>query len=573
MTESLHLSFVAGVERLTAWADLLDRINVFPIADGDTGRNLVVSLSPLRSRDRLIMPRNLLLAAKGNSGNIAARFFHYLVQAGDIADIPGLICRGRDNAWSAVSDPQPGTMLTFFDALATVSQNPDFIAVPEGLIAALSQLENVVAQTVNLQPRLSKAQVVDAGALGMFLFFEGFFHALADGRLPLRPITETFRERLQVSASYADDGPEQGYCVDTLILGTSDDGEGERVLASLGESIVITRSDVYTKVHFHTGNRQEARRRLAGMGEIIEWSEDDLYAQTSGFGVTQRDPLVHIMTDAAGSLTRPEAQALGITLLDSYIMIGDRCLPETYLAPDDLYAAMRRKVRVTTAQASVFERHQIYESILSRYRRVLYLCVGSAFTGNYRTALDWKQKNDPHDRFAVLDTGAASGRLGLIALSVAEAAHAAPDVERIMTYAQRAVEICRECVFLDRLEYLAAGGRLSKTGAFFGDMLRMKPVVSPMPEGVRKMGVVRNREEQLHFALKSLKNSVNPDEKSIIMLQYSDNRTWVEKIGSDLAGIYPHARILIYRMSLTSGAHMGPGTWAVAFMPTIDPSS
>ena len=76
-------ALIAGVERVTAWADLLDEINVFPVADGDTGRNLVVSLSPLRrialGREQII--RELLLSARGNSGNIAARFFSGLLMA------------------------------------------------------------------------------------------------------------------------------------------------------------------------------------------------------------------------------------------------------------------------------------------------------------------------------------------------------------------------------------------------------------------------------------------------------------------------------------------------------------
>ena len=90
------------------------------------------------------------------------------------------------------------------------------------------------------------------------------------------------------------------------------------------------------------------------------------------------------MTDAAGSISRETAAGLGVTLLDSYITVGERSLPETHFAPEELYAAMRRGVKVSTAQASVFERHEHYRSVLDRYPRVLYLCVGSAFTGNCR---------------------------------------------------------------------------------------------------------------------------------------------------------------------------------------------
>ncbi|MEW6333302.1 MAG: hypothetical protein AB1558_03470, partial [Thermodesulfobacteriota bacterium] len=93
-------ALVTGVERVAAWADLLDDINVFPVADGDTGRNLVVSLSPLRraalDRDQLI--RELLLSARGNSGNIAARFFSGLLKADRIDGLAGAVRQGRDRA-------------------------------------------------------------------------------------------------------------------------------------------------------------------------------------------------------------------------------------------------------------------------------------------------------------------------------------------------------------------------------------------------------------------------------------------------------------------------------------------
>jgi fatty acid-binding protein DegV len=138
-----------------------------------------------------------------------------------------------------------------------------------------------------------------------------------------------------------------------------------------------------------------------------------------------------------------------------------------------------------------------------------------------------------------------------------------------MAFARKAVSLCEEYVFLDRLEYLAAGGRLSKTGAFFGDMLRMKPVVSPMAEGARKVGVVRNGDEQLRFALAVLGRSLRQEEQAFIMLEYSDNKAWAEDVKSELAQRYAKARIIVRPLSLTAGAHMGPGAWAVAFLPEI----
>jgi fatty acid-binding protein DegV len=130
------------------------------------------------------------------------------------------------------------------------------------------------------------------------------------------------------------------------------------------------------------------------------------------------------------------------------------------------------------------------------------------------------------------------------------------------------VERCEEYVFLDRLQYLAAGGRLSKSGAFFGDMLGMKPIISPLADGARKAGVVRDRAGQLRFALDKLKEGLNGQGKALIMIEYTDNAPWVtDTVQPEIARRYPGAEILIRPMSLTAGAHMGPGTWAVAFLP------
>ncbi len=82
-----------------------------------------------------------------------------------------------------------------------------------------------------------------------------------------------------------------------------------------------------------TGKRQS--RSWPRCGKIISWAEDDLAAQTAVFSQPAAASAVHIMTDAAGSITREDAAALGLTLLDSYITMGDTSLPETCCSPAD----------------------------------------------------------------------------------------------------------------------------------------------------------------------------------------------------------------------------------------------
>ncbi|MBC2712184.1 MAG: DegV family EDD domain-containing protein [Desulfosarcina sp.] len=250
--------------------------------------------------------------------------------------------------------------------------------------------------------------------------------------------------------------------------------------------------------------------------------------------------------------------------------MDDRSVPETLFDPQQLYSAMAAGRRVSTAQASVFQKHQSYESALGRYGHVIYLAVGSVYTGNFTTASQWRETSGNADRFTVMDTGAASGRLGLIVRMVARAARSSQVLDEVVEFAGKAIDSCGELIFLDQLRFLAAGGRISKSKGFFGDLLGIKPVISPAADGAVKAGTVRKDADQLPFALGHLKQRFSPDDRLNILLQFSDNEQRVrEAIHPEIQLQFPHAQIDVSRLSLTSGAHMGPGTWGLAFCPEL----
>jgi len=567
MNERIKQALILGAERVAAWADLLDSINVFPVADGDTGRNLKISLSPLREpaaeRERTI--HRLLLNARGNSGNIAARFFAGFLTASSVGELPAAARLGREQAWQAVHDPKQGTMLTLFDALSEALEATT--STVEQFPGIIERLEQAVRSTPEFLPKLKEAGVVDSGALGMYIFFEGFFRSLAGDTRSFPLITSVFSDQLRIASSFAIDG-EDGYCVDITLDAGPEHDRAMQALAGIGESLVVIPGEDYVKVHLHTADTAAVRKRLEAMGEIIRWADDDLGEQVRSFRTSGRRQAIHVMTDAAGSVTRDDAQILGLTLLDSYITLEDLAAPETCVRPADVYVSMRRGAHASTSQASDFERHELYRSVTSRHARVLYLCVGSAYTGNFGVASRWKEKNDPEGHFTVIDTGAASGRLGAIAIATARFSSQSDSPEAVIDFARRAIERCREYIFIDNLKFLAAGGRISKTKAFFGNMLNMRPIVTPTYEGVTRAGVAKNFGDQFAFALARLAEEAGP--KPFILLQYTDNRELVEEqVLPEIATRHPGADIHLRPLSLTTGVHVGPGTWSLAFLPEI----
>ncbi len=570
-TGGMRQALASGSERLAAWSDLLDRINVFPVADGDTGRNLVISLHPLKDtrRSRAELAEGLLMSARGNSGNIAAQFFQGFLGESTVGDLGAAVARGRDLAWKAVADPRPGTMLSLFDALADGwPADPGAALSDAGLDGLLDGLEEAVRSTRGQLEALEQAGVVDSGALGMFIFLDAFLNELAGRPEGLRPIAERFSGTLKVGAGYHGHG-EHGFCVDAVVRADRAPALVAE-LQAMGQSVVhLTQGDL-VKIHLHTDDPDSIRTKLRDQADVLRFDTDDMGQQAAGFARPDLDQAIHVMTDAAGSVTRDDAIRLGMTVLDSYINVGAQSVPETHLKPEDLYAAMRSGLAVSTSQASIYERHQHYRKALGMHERVLYLCVGSVFTGNHEVVTAWKKEHDPDDRLVVIDTGAASGRLAQIALACAQASLRSDDPERVERIARRAVEASQEWIFLDQLKWLAAGGRLSKPGAFFGDLFRVKPVVSPLPEGAKKVGAVRNRAAQVDFALARLEEAHAATGPGDIMIETTDNLQWVEaEVRPRVTERFAESRIRVRPVSLTSGAHMGPGTWAVAYLPDL----
>jgi len=563
----LQQGYAAGYANLSGWADLLDRINVFPVADADTGANLRITLAPLREQgwSHQELANRLLQGATGNSGNIAAAFLAEMLLAEGPDLLPEYIRLGRDRAWQAIADPRQGTMLDVMDALAEqVPLHPRFASAPQ---AVLLGLQEAVRATCQRMPDLRAAGVVDAGALGLYLFLAGFFHTLAGEEHPLEPPTQLFPGLLMIAPTYQAPVTDL-HCVETFFrprpgVGESDLGQ----LSDRDESLVLSAGSSGVKIHVHTRDPQQLQAELQGLGEVVSWHEEQINVFQGGFGASRgQGDCVHILTDAAGSLPRSLAQAHDITLLESYILDGQSARPESLCQPEEIYGKLRQGDRLTTAQASLLERHSYYRSGCDLYGHCLYLCVGSRFTGNYTVARNWQITHGAEKSFQVMDTGAASGRLAVIALLTSRFARSAASVAAVWDYGQKMVESCREYVFIDCLRYLVAGGRVGRMSGLFADLLHCKPVISPMPEGVRKVGMVRSPQAQLAFARKRLQAEAEDSSRTLLLLQYSDNRGWVEEhVLPMIKELLPLAECHLVPLSLTSGVHMGPGTWALAF--------
>jgi DegV family protein with EDD domain len=557
---------IAGYENLTVWADLLDRINVFPVADGDTGMNLRVSLAPLLdcAEGVEVSVTQLAASGRGNSGNIAVAFFQEFLRFTG-SELAERAKQGRKKAWNSIANPCKGTMLAVFDTLCSLLDEVEESELE--FLVIRKRLQKSVFSTEQQLPELTDAGVVDSGALGMFCFFDAFFQEFTGQKIDVTPVMELFGDSLCVNVSFQPPATDE-YCVEARLVTKVQDVNLLESVASLGNSAVVVPGDSGVKVHLHTRTPEQLRDKLALLGDVVDWSDEVMNPVKTGSEITNnfQKNQIRIMSDAAGSIPLELARANGIILLDSYILAGNQAKPESLFSPEQLYVLMKSGTHVTTAQASSHERKLHYQAAIQQYENVLYLCTGSAFTGNFLMAMDWTKVHDTDGQFTVFDTGAASGRLAVIALLTARFATEGASAEEVAVYARKLSHQAEEYVFIHELKYLVAGGRLSKVKGFFGDLLNMKPVICPGFGGVQKMGVVRNNEAQLDFACRKIECHIGDGAALLVLLQYTDNKEWLLKtVEPQIRRWVPRAEILLVPLSLTSGVHMGPGTWSIAF--------
>ncbi len=561
MSSLLSQPFRQGYEAMYSWTELINRINVFPVSDGDTGTNLAISLAPLinieKNREETII--QLQSCATGNSGNIAAAFFVPFCQVRCKSELARQCALANTEAWQAVDNPKKGTMLDVFAQLSCNLQKQQTIPAPEKIMAPVAE---VIKQGVERIHQLEKAGVIDAGALAMYIFFDAFYHCLEQKEYKSSPVFTVFAGLLEPKYIPPQSDNKQS-CINLTIKEPQKDIR-ERITA-LSKSVVITHDKELFRIHLHTENPEQLKKQAESMGEIISWREEEIKERENSPAKNKKNKeRIHIISDRTASLPEEVLGRENISLIDANVICNQIVRPESLWNREEVYSLLRKKDKVSTAQSSNLIRQSILQQSCRQNKKVIYLCTGSAYTGNYAFARQWQKEHDRGNKLAVIDSGASSGKLGLMLLLLSRFLQAESNWDKVSRFAQELPNKCYEYIFINELSYLVAGGRVSKLKGFAGDLLGLKPVISPKKTGVKKITSVKNRQQQVELALRKI-NELK-DKELVILLQYSDNKDEVQKeIKPLIKETLPDAELITAPLSLSSAIHMGPETWAMAW--------
>ncbi|TMD15621.1 MAG: DAK2 domain-containing protein [Chloroflexi bacterium] len=289
-------SLAGAVAWLTVNREEVDALNVFPVPDGDTGTNMLLTLqsameavSGLDEADLSLVAKGAahgaLMGARGNSGVILSQIFRGFCTgigsqpAVDATGLAAALAEGAAVAYRAVIKPTEGTMLTVVreaarGAQSRAAQSGD---VAETVRAAAEAARAAVERTPEQLEILRDAGVVDAGGFGLQVILEGFLKQMSGEDLARlsRPATQHARPRAVAA-------PEQGwgYCTEFIING--DDlplDDVRREIVRQGQSAMVVGDETAIKVHVHTHEPAAIISYASGIGTLSRLKVDDMSAQ------------------------------------------------------------------------------------------------------------------------------------------------------------------------------------------------------------------------------------------------------------------------------------------------------
>ena len=296
--------FEYGLRNLTANKDRINSLNVFPVPDGDTGTNMILTLQSGLSASE---PENglsektkafsgaVVFGARGNSGVILSQFLRgfceklFGADEATCGDISSALEAGVDCAYKAVSNPVEGTMLTVLrEASKKVSRELaiERIADIRELFACfLEEAKQSLSRTPDLLPILASAGVVDSGGEGIVRIFEGVVKYLSGEELSApAPEVNTASQKIDYSRFSEDSVFEFGYCTELLLQFTNDKEafvpeEFNIALEALGDSIVTAVHDGKLKVHVHSFTPEKVLALCHRFGEFLSLKIENMSVQ------------------------------------------------------------------------------------------------------------------------------------------------------------------------------------------------------------------------------------------------------------------------------------------------------
>ena len=587
--EVLYNAHLAGAMEVIKYKHELNAMNVFPVADGDTGTNLAITMSGIIKKTKCLstvrdtfhsMADAALESARGNSGTIFSQYitgFSNSLPATDSVTLDEMaesIQAGVQAAYESIQNPVEGTMMTVMKDWSQTIQKKKTIS--DDIIAVLTEALHEALKSLNRTPSqlavLRENGVVDSGARGFTLFLLGFMRYLQTGEQNESFLTEEDLGWGDVfEHAHSDDSSHltYRYCTEALIEGDMIDlpklkGELER----FGDSIVAAGTNKKVKLHIHTDMPASCFRVLRKYGNLVEQKAEDMVIQH--MVAHKRKYPIALITDTIADIPRTFLDEFQIHHFPLNLQVGGNTyLDRITIQADDVFQLLKeQEYDISSSQPTKKSIEGLYSFLSSYYESIIVITVSKAMSGTYsafqKAADIFKEKDTT---ISVIDSKRNSAAQGLIVMKAAEAIADGLSHDEIIDVIKETIEKSSILVSVDNLKGMISSGRISKTAGAIGSIVNLKPIVSIDEDGngilLGKAFSTKNNTKQILHMVKEIHEKDGIERYAIV---HGDGTDRIKDFKSSLTSIIGHPPSYIEEVSSIVASSAGNNTIAVAFL-------
>ncbi len=583
---NLYYTFIAGAKKVIENQVELNKINVFPVSDGDTGTNLastirsvIESLHPHRSykitADRIA--EATLMNARGNSGIIFAQFFYGLSnETGEFKSVTlkqfaETIQKSVRYIYEAVANPVEGTMLTVIKEWADYiyKSHNKFADFNNLLLSSYETLKTSLLETRYKLEILTKNNVVDAGAKGFVLFVEGIIEFIVKRNLKELILSKTAAPSFQKIEEVISEKIDFRYCTEAIIKNCLKENKSIiRTLENYGDSIVIAGSDKIRRLHVHTNFPSDLFSELRNFGTITFQKADDMIRQSQA--VYSRKWNIALVTDSTCDLSQELIDNYQVNMLPININFGENhYLDKVTIQPEQFYRLLDESPDYPkSAQVNETAFVNLYSHLASHYDSVIAVNLSDKLSGTYNSSVKAARtvSREFSKPVSVVNSRNLSGALGLLVLRTAQAIESGLPHDQIVGMAEKWAGQTRILVSLKTLKYMVRGGRLSAVRGLIARILNINPIVSIDESGKAvAFGKSFNQRTNMEKVMKIIRSDLPGKKIWNYIILHANNveaADWYTEKMKMLTGKGP---VSVCNISPVIGANVGIGAASVAF--------
>lgn len=586
----LKRSVFAGFERIVAEQEPLNRINVFPVPDGDTGTNLALTVAAITDALHQFDSRHVgelltrvadaaLDGARGNSGAIFAQFFQGLADALgdrekiDVTEFAAALKAADEYARTALSSPKEGTIITVIGAYAEAIRDcietdgaADFATVSHtGLEAAQKSLQATTDQLEELR----RAGVVDAGARGFVVMLEGIEAFLQQGSLTsaTEPSKLSVANLSTPNAAQWSGTVDHRYCTECVLNGQNIDLRKLREsLAELGSSLVVAGSQNKIKIHIHVDEPSTVFDVASNFGTVSDQKADDILQQAETMRLAAKR--IAIVTDSAADMPDSAIHDLDIHIVSLRISFGSEThLDKVGLTPEQFFRELvSNPERARTSQPAPGDFRRMYDYLGSHFQHVISISLTKKVSGTWQAAVTAAHRAQRSDRITVVDSRNVSLGQGLIAMHAAECVRAGYPLDDVLASVGEIAAQTRTYGLVTDLSYAVRGGRIRPSIKWLADRLRLTPILSNSVDGtIGVRNFMAGRRDLLRRFARHVARRAQRGKMYRVAIGHANCRDDADRLREELLDKLPGIEAsYVTELGSALGVHAGPGALVVS---------